>query len=73
VKRNLSSRDVLRALSSDGWYHIATEGDHWQFKHPTKLGKVTVPHPKKSLGPKTIRSILKQAGLTPEEFEKCLK
>ncbi|PKM45560.1 MAG: addiction module toxin, HicA family [Firmicutes bacterium HGW-Firmicutes-8] len=32
-------------------------------RHPTKQGKVTVPHPKKDLDPKTIRSILKQAEL----------
>jgi predicted RNA binding protein YcfA (HicA-like mRNA interferase family) len=55
------------------WEHVATDGSHWQFKHPKKKGRVTVPHPKKSLGIKTIKSILKQAGLTSEEFEQCLK
>ena len=40
---------------------------------PKKKGRVTVPHPKKSMGIKTIKSILKQAGLTPEEFRQCLK
>ena len=36
---------------------------HHQFKHPTKPGKVTVPHPKKDLPLPMARSILKQAGL----------
>jgi predicted RNA binding protein YcfA (HicA-like mRNA interferase family) len=63
----LTSRDIIRAIKKDNWEHVSTEGSHWQ------LGRVTVPHPKKSLGIKTIKSILKQAGLTPEEFEKCLK
>lgn len=70
---NITSREVIRALKNDNWFHVATDGDHWQFKHSKKKGKVTVPHPKRALGIKTIKSILKQAALTPEEFEKCLK
>ena len=70
---NLTSREIIYVLKKDGWYHVATDGDHWQFKHFNKKGKVTVPHPKRSLGIKTIKSILRQAILTPEEFEQCLK
>lgn len=70
---NLTSRQILAAIRQDGWIHIRTQGNHWQFKHPHKKGKVTIPHPKKSLGIDTIKSILRQANLTPEEFEKCLK
>ncbi len=70
---NFTSRHIIQALQKDGWFHVRTQGDHWQFKHPIKKGKVTVPHPKKFLGIKTIKSILKQASLTLEEFNKCLK
>lgn len=70
---NFTSRHIIKALKKEGWFHIRTQGDHWQFKHPSKKGKVTVPHPKQSLGIKTIKSILKQANLTREEFNKCLK
>jgi predicted RNA binding protein YcfA (HicA-like mRNA interferase family) len=57
-------RDVLRLLKSDGWYLVATEGSHRQFKHPTKSGRVTVPgKPKHDLPPGTLNSIIKQAGL----------
>jgi predicted RNA binding protein YcfA (HicA-like mRNA interferase family) len=38
-------------------------GSHHQYKHPTKPGKVTVPHPRKDLPIGTARSILKQAGI----------
>jgi len=38
-------------------------GSHHQYKHATKLGKVTVPHPTKDLPVGTARSVLKQAGL----------
>ena len=59
----LNSREVIRRLKADGWSHVGTTGDHWHFKHPTKPGKVTVPHPKKDLTLRTLRSIEKQAGL----------
>jgi predicted RNA binding protein YcfA (HicA-like mRNA interferase family) len=36
------------------------KGDHWQFKHPTLAGRVTVPHPKRDLPIGTVRSIEKQ-------------
>nr|WP_307870217.1 type II toxin-antitoxin system HicA family toxin [Aggregatibacter actinomycetemcomitans] len=42
---------------------MATKGSHQQFKHDTKAGRVTVPHPRKDLQIKTVNSILKQAGL----------
>jgi predicted RNA binding protein YcfA (HicA-like mRNA interferase family) len=31
-------RDLLRELSSDGWYLARQAGSHRQFKHPTKPG-----------------------------------
>jgi predicted RNA binding protein YcfA (HicA-like mRNA interferase family) len=47
----------------DGWEVVATKGSHHQLKHPSKKGRVTLPHPKKQLPIGTIRSIKKQAGL----------
>ena len=55
--------EMLDRLRADGWVQVAQRGSHRQFKHPTKPGKVTVPHPKKDLPLATVRSILKQAGL----------
>ena len=59
-----SSRDLIRELEADGWHHHSTTGSHRHFKHPTKPGKVTVPHPVKDMHPKTVSSIRRQAGLT---------
>lgn len=57
-------RDILRLLEQGGWYIIAMEGSHRQFKHPDKKGRVTVAgHPGDELAPGTLHSILKQAGL----------
>ena len=59
----LSSREIIRMLKADGWTQVGVTGDHHHFKHPTKLGKVTVPHPQKDFTKATIRSIEKQAGI----------
>ena len=54
-------RDVIRLLEVDGWYKISMEGDHRQYKHPTKRGRVTVAgHLSDELHPKTLASIFKQ-------------
>ncbi|MBU8788839.1 MULTISPECIES: type II toxin-antitoxin system HicA family toxin [Bacillus] len=58
-----SSRDIIKLLNQDGWYLKRVVGSHHHFKHPTKPGTVTVPHPKKDFKPGTLNSILKQAGL----------
>ncbi|MEF3061925.1 type II toxin-antitoxin system HicA family toxin [Ralstonia solanacearum] len=59
----MNSANLIKQLRADGWQLVHVVGSNHQFKHPTKPGKVTVPHPKKDLPPGTVRSILKQAGL----------
>ena len=61
--RSYSSRDVMKVLLEDGWVEINCVGDHHQFKHPTKKGKVTLRHPVKDLGVRDLKSIEKQSGL----------
>lgn len=58
-----SSREVIQIIIKDGWYLVGIHGSHHQFIHPTKSGKVTVPHPQKDFPIKTIKSILQQAGI----------
>ncbi len=59
----MDSRTIIRRLAKAGWYKVAQEGSHVQFRHPVKKGRVTVPHPKKDLPAGTLRSIEKQSGL----------
>jgi predicted RNA binding protein YcfA (HicA-like mRNA interferase family) len=59
----MDSRKVTKLLKQDGWYLVNTEGSHHQFKHPTKKGRVTVPHPKKDIPPGTLKAIEEQSGL----------
>ena len=58
-----SSRDIIRLLAADGWYEVGQTGSHKHFKHPTKQGKVTVPHPKRDLPVGTVKSIERQSGV----------
>ncbi|MGD0622228.1 MAG: type II toxin-antitoxin system HicA family toxin [Thermacetogeniaceae bacterium] len=57
-------REIIRSIEIDGWYMVAQEGSHRQFRHPTKLGRVTIAG---NLGddvpPGTLGNILRQAGL----------
>lgn len=57
----MDSRDVIDKLRADGWTHKATKGSHQQWEHPTKPGKVTLPHPRKDIPRGTLRSIYRQA------------
>ncbi|MFX9550189.1 type II toxin-antitoxin system HicA family toxin [Acinetobacter baumannii] len=59
----MKSLDLIKMIEADGWYEVRVLGSHHHFKHPTKKGLVTIPHPKKDLPNGTVKSILKQAGL----------
>jgi predicted RNA binding protein YcfA (HicA-like mRNA interferase family) len=60
-------REIIKRLEADGWYLVATKGSHRQYKHPAKSGRVTVPGKLSAdIHPKTLNSILKQAGLSEE-------
>jgi predicted RNA binding protein YcfA (HicA-like mRNA interferase family) len=55
-------RDVIKQIEEDGWIPIRTRGDHRQFKHPMKTGKVTITGQLgKDVPVGTLKSILKQA------------
>jgi predicted RNA binding protein YcfA (HicA-like mRNA interferase family) len=57
-------REAIKLIESDGWVMVAQRGSHRQYKHPARPGRVTIPgKPNDDLHPKTIRSILQQAGL----------
>lgn len=52
--KSYSSREVIGILKKDGWYEVACVGDHHQFKHSIKKGRVTVTHPNKDIPIKTL-------------------
>jgi len=69
----VNAAELLRALGRDGWQIVRQSGSHATLKHSTKSGYVTVPrHADVIIKPKTLASILKQAGLTVEELRNLL-
>jgi len=57
-------KEIIKYIELDGWYLVVQKGSHRQFKHPTKLGRVTVPGGLNDDLPfGTSKSVLKQAGL----------
>ncbi len=64
---------VIRALQRARFYTFHQSGSHIQLRHlhdPKK--RVTIPFHRKDITPKTLKSIIQQAGLTVEEFIKLL-
>jgi predicted RNA binding protein YcfA (HicA-like mRNA interferase family) len=59
----MNSRHVIKQLLKDGWFEVNQVGSHKQFKHPTKKGRVTVPHPNLDIPIGTLKSVEKQAGI----------
>lgn len=59
----MRSGEIIKKLEKDGWVEVRQSGSHKQFRHPTKPGTVTVPHPKSEMGMGTIKSIEKQSGV----------
>lgn len=59
----MHSRERIELLLADGWQLQRTRGSHHQFVHSTKVGTITLPHPKKDFGKGSVWAIRTQAGL----------
>jgi len=60
---HVKSADLIRELKKAGWELDRVRGSHYVFKHESRPGHVTVPHPKTDLGVGLVAAIRKQAGL----------
>jgi predicted RNA binding protein YcfA (HicA-like mRNA interferase family) len=59
----MTPRQIVRRLQDEGWVvKRRGPGDHVQFAHPTKPGKVTVDMGVREYPVGTLRSIFRQAG-----------
>lgn len=59
----MNSKELIKIIEADGWQLIRVKGSHHHFKHTTKNGLVTIPHPKRTLPKGTVANILRQSGL----------
>ena len=60
--------DVIRALERAGFSLDHSTGSHRFYRHPNRPGVVTVPFHRRALKRGTLLAILKQAGLTRDQF-----
>ena len=57
-------RGVIKLIEAEGWQLDRQSGSHRQFTHLTRRGVTTVAgHPGDDVHPKTLGSIMKQAGI----------
>lgn len=63
VYNAMTSKELIKVLSQDGWVLNRVKGSHHIYTHPIKLGHLSIPHPKKDLGIGLLQKILKQAEL----------
>lgn len=66
----LPYREVKRRLEAAGFVEVSQSGSHVKFRKVTDLGTITtiVPKKKKHVPLGTLSSILRQAGITAEEW-----
>lgn len=56
-------REIEKIILSDGWKYKDTKDSHYQYVHPTKPGKVTIPNHPGDIAPQIVKQIFKQAGI----------
>jgi predicted RNA binding protein YcfA (HicA-like mRNA interferase family) len=62
-EHSAKTRDVIARLTAEGWYAARKgPGDHVQYKHPTRPGRVTIDTGAREQTTGTLRSIYRQAG-----------
>ena len=66
-------KDVIRTLKRASFFVARTSGSHYILKHTQSPAlRVIVPYHNRDLKRRTLESIIKQAGLTNEEFLELL-
>lgn len=65
---NLKPREVAELLFRAGFIEDTTKGAHRTYRHPTKGKYTTVSFHPGTIPKGTFRAIIRQTGMTPEEF-----
>ena len=64
----LKPREICRVLETMGFVLVRQRGSHMQYRHATGR-RTTVPnHPGRDVSPVLLRQIIKDIGITLEEF-----
>ena len=70
---SLKPREVIKRFEKAGYVIDRQRGSHVILYHPKQKRRLTIPLHVKDLPKGTLLAIIKQSGLTKEEFVKLLK
>ena len=68
----ISGKQAVAALLRASFTVHRIRGSHYILKHYQTGRRVTIPYQRQELALKTLHSILKQVGISPDEFSKLL-
>jgi len=67
---HVTAAEVIRVLEQKGFEFKRSRGSHRIYRHPESGRRVTVPfHRGKNIPPGTLLNILREVGISKEEFE----
>lgn len=64
----LKPREVIRILEGLGFIEVRRKGSHAQFRHPDGRATTVPFHSGRDIAPSLLRQIIKDIGLTVDEF-----
>ena len=64
----LKPKETARILENLGFVQVRQRGSHRQFRHPDGRQTTVPDHSSRDLSPILLRQIIKDIGLTPDEF-----
>ncbi|HLE47207.1 MAG TPA: type II toxin-antitoxin system HicA family toxin [Candidatus Thermoplasmatota archaeon] len=68
----LPYRKVARALEKAGFRPVRQAGSHVRFQHPDGRGATVPRHPGQDIDPWLLRKILRESGLSVDEFQRWI-
>ena len=69
---SVKARQVVRVLEGVGFQRIRQSGSHATYRHPDGRWTMISIHPEKAIPKGTLRKIIRDAGLTVEDFIELL-
>lgn len=59
----MKPKELIKLVTGHGWQLERIRGSHYIFKHPNRVGRLTIPLHNTDLKPGTLNQILKDAGM----------
>ncbi len=66
--RNVTASELIKALQRDGFKLDETHGAEQVYRHPDGRRVSIHFHPRKTYGPRLLKSLLRDIGWTPEDM-----